>query len=141
MAVHNGVAVHRSTRFLMGQSFSKATRLVGLAAVKFLRTWRDGFTSRPTAERHGALERWMGRGRYVSSCFSTRRWTSPSLGVCAVVFLSPLRGLLISQLATPTACAVGCILSPLRGLEGTWRARRNLSYVTLGYFRASIRGP
>src|ERR1017187_2611738 len=74
MVVHNGVAVHRSTRFLMGQSFSKATRLVGLAAVKFLRTWRDGFTSRPTAERHGALERWMGRGRYVSSCFSTRRW-------------------------------------------------------------------
>src|SRR5579864_4190996 len=35
-------------------------------------------------------------------------------GVCVVAFLSPLRGLLIS-LPPPTACAVGCILSPLRG--------------------------
>src|ERR1022692_4702574 len=34
--------------------------------------------------------------------------------VCVIAFLSPLRGLLISHLP-PTACAVGCILSPLRG--------------------------
>jgi len=36
-------------------------------------------------------------------------------GVC-VAFLSPLRGLLVYH-SSPTACAVGFILSPLRGLE------------------------
>jgi len=33
---------------------------------------------------------------------------------CYGTLLSPLRGLLISHFC-PTACAVGCILSPLRG--------------------------
>src|SRR5262252_4036992 len=38
-------------------------------------------------------------------------------GVCAA-YLSPLRGLLNSLPIFPTAHAVGCILSPLRGLAG-----------------------
>src|SRR5580658_1553488 len=41
------------------------------------------------------------------------------IGICAVlperVFFRPLRGLLVFHLPPPTACAVGCILSPLRG--------------------------
>ena len=40
---------------------------------------------------------------------------SPS-GVCVIAFLSPLRGSFISH-SSPTAYAVGFILSPLRGLE------------------------
>jgi hypothetical protein len=63
----------------------------------------EGVESHPNVEKHDSEDEApaLERGR-------------PS-GVCVVASLSPLRGLLRSHLP-PTAYAVGCILTPLRGL-------------------------
>src|SRR5882762_5075214 len=56
------------------------------------------------------------------------------LGVCVVASLSPRWGLFSSHFL-PTACAVGCILTPLRGsteLAGPLLGRRS-SYDTDSY--------
>ena len=52
-----------------------------------------------------------------------------SIGVCVIAFLSPLRGSVNCHFL-PTACAVGCILSPLRGycLSGRSTCKRQRSY-------------
>jgi hypothetical protein len=68
------------------------------------RFWRDG------VERFSAGK-------------SGKKDSSPG-GVCVITSLSPLRGLLNSHLP-PTACAVGCILTPLPG----WGTGRALHFV------------
>jgi hypothetical protein len=51
---------------------------------------------------------------------SVRKLGRPS-GVCVIAVLSPHRGCVVSHFS-PTACAVGCILTPLRGSTMTYLA-------------------
>ena len=59
--------------------------------------------------------------------FAAGRKTSARRASYRSEALSPLRGLVIFQLG-PTACAVGCILSPLRGWERARSSTRTETY-------------
>ena len=61
-----------------------------------------------------------------------------------VEFLTPLRGSLICSYLIPTACAVGYILSPLRGssddpLSSLWQLRGQVQFIINQNIGADIR--